>query len=98
MIDRFLNQTLTVKTIASTNKYGEYTYTSTTIKARIELISKIIRFDNGELKTLRGRLYSKTLLNVGDVIVYNSVEYKIYNTKDNRDGNGIMIFYKYSLE
>lgn len=97
MIKRFFKESISIKTISSANKYGEYSYTGSTLKARIELFSKYITLEDGEMKKLKGRFYSDVGIPVGSTVVYNSIEYKIYEVLINKDVEGNIIFYKYSI-
>lgn len=68
MIEAYANQTLILKKPASVNEYNEATYTSTSIKGRLENGYKLIRNKQGEETVSSARVFTKTLVQVDDLI------------------------------
>lgn len=68
MIEAYANQTLILKKPASVNEYNEATYSSTSIKGRLENGYKLIRNKQGEETVSSARVFTKTLVQVDDMI------------------------------
>ena len=68
MINNYTNQTLTLKRPSTPNEYNESTYTSTKIKGRLENGYKLIRNKQGEETVSSARVFTKTLVQVDDMI------------------------------
>lgn len=68
MIEAYANQTLILKKPASVNEYNEATYTSASIKGRLENGYKLIRNKQGEETVSSARVFTKTLVQVDDLI------------------------------
>ena len=77
MISEYLNQTVTHKTVSSVNNYNEKTYSSTSTSARFIYKREIIRNADGEEITSNAIVYTKTELNEGDVITYDSKDWVV---------------------
>lgn len=68
MISAYANQTLTWEHVITTSKYNEPTYQSTTITGRLEEGLKQTRTATGEEVISSARCYTKSLVEVGDLI------------------------------
>lgn len=68
MISQYTNQSVTWKHIASINKYNEPTYTTTTIKARLEEGLKQTRTATGEEVISSARCYTQSEIGIGDLL------------------------------
>lgn len=68
MIEAYTNQTLILKKPASVNEYNEAAYTSTSIKGRLENGYKLVRNKQGEETVSSARVFTKTLVQVDDLI------------------------------
>ena len=68
IISTYTNQSITWKHVASINKYNEPTYTTTTIKGRLEEGFKQVRTATGEEVTSSARCYTKALVGIGDLL------------------------------
>lgn len=68
MIDSYANQNLTWQHVASVNKYNEPTYTTATIKGRLEEGFKQVRTATGEEIISSARCYTKSLVEEGDLV------------------------------
>lgn len=68
MIKAYTNQTLILKKPTSVNEYNEATYSSTSIKGRLENGYKLIRNKQGEETVSSARVFTKTLVQVDDMI------------------------------
>ena len=77
MLSYYTNQSITYKSIASTNAYNEPTYTTSTIKGRFIYKREIIRNAENEQITSDAIIYTETAIVEGDVITHDSKEWKI---------------------
>ena len=77
MLDVYLNQSIAKKSVSSVNDYNEKTYSSTTISARFIYKRELVRLTNGEEITSDAIIYSKTSLSEGDVITFDSKDWKV---------------------
>ena len=77
MLKEYLNQSITRKTIASTNAYNEKTYTSSTIKGRFIYKREKLRTAENEEVTSDAIVYTTTAIVEGDVITHNSKDWVI---------------------
>lgn len=68
MIENYANQTLILKRPLSVNEYNEATYSATSIKGRKESGFKLIRNKTGEETVSSARVFTKTLVQVDDLI------------------------------
>lgn len=69
-IQGLTNQSITLKTkSAMPNVYGEYTYTSSTIKARVSLRQKVVVNQNGEDVTSYAYAITATEVDYNDKLV-----------------------------
>ena len=68
MINSYTNQTLTLKRPSTPNEYNEATYSSISIKGRLENGYKLIRNKQGEETVSSARVFTKTLVQVDDMI------------------------------
>lgn len=68
MLGSYANQSLVWKHVATTNKYGESTYTTSTIKGRKETGHKLIRNDKGQETVSSARVFTESAITVNDLI------------------------------
>jgi len=75
-----MTDTITLKT-ATTDKWGSKTFTSTSMKGRIEFKTKLVRNLQGEQVVATAKLYLPKTVTVShaDKILYASKEYEILN-------------------
>lgn len=64
----YFNQSLTWKSVSSVNAYNEPTYATLTIKGRKESIYKQVPNQRGEIVIASARVFTETLVEVGDLI------------------------------
>ena len=80
MLDRYANQSLTWKHVATTNKYGESTYTTSTVKGRKETGYKLVRNSKGEEVVSSARVFTQSTVVEKDLIdekIVVAVDYAI---------------------
>jgi hypothetical protein len=77
MLTEYLNQTITRKTITSINDANEKTYATGTIQARFSYKRKLIRTSNDEQIMSDAMVHSKVLITEGDVITFDSKDWKV---------------------
>lgn len=68
MLDRYANQSLTWKHVATTTKYSEHTYTTSTIKGRKETGFKLIRDAKGQETVSSAKVFTESAVTVNDLI------------------------------
>jgi len=80
MMNAYMTDTITLKT-ATTDKWGSKTFTSASMKGRIEFKTKLVRNLQGEQVVSTAKLYLPKTVTVShaDVISYASKEYSILN-------------------
>ena len=77
MLKEYLNQSITRKTIVTTNAYNEKTYTSSTIKGRFIYKREKLRTAENEEITTNAIIYTETSISEGDVITFDSKDWVI---------------------
>lgn len=91
MLAGLLNQSVTIKTESSTDKYGRKTHGSgTAVDARVELKERRRLQPNGELLVTHARVIvpHDTTVDTDDLISYNSVTYRVVFINVATDGAG----------
>jgi hypothetical protein len=85
---------VTLYTPATTNEYGENTFTESTLTCRVSNINKVIKTKKGEEVLCDTLIYSDTNIAINSKIVYNgNIMYSEY-TKENQDKTGNVMYYK----
>ena len=74
MIDFYLNQSITLKSKISKNKFNEATYNTSTIKARLEFKRKMVRNSQGQEVISEAFLMTTAIVNPDDVINVSSMK------------------------
>ena len=77
MLSDYTNQSISLKQKTGVNDANEATYTTTTIKGRFIYKRKLIRTSTDEQVMSTAILYTKTAVVEGDVIVYDSKDWKV---------------------
>lgn len=77
MISEYLNQTVTHKTVSSTNSYNEKTYSTSSINARFVYKREILRKSENEEVVTNAIIYTETELNESDVITHDSKDWVV---------------------
>ena len=94
MLNSYTNQTITRKTIASTNEYNENTYTNSSIKVRFIYKRQNIRTPDGVEIDSKAIVYTKTALKETDLITFDSKDWVVRHVENWVDLNGNVIGYK----
>ena len=68
MLANYANQSLTWKHVATTTKYNESTYTTSTIKGRKETGNKLVRDAKGQESVSSARVFTASAVTVNDLI------------------------------
>ena len=68
MIDKYLNETATWRTVTSVNQYNEPTYTDKSIKCRSEGTNRLVNNSLGQAVTVGTRVFTKEQIKVNDMI------------------------------
>ena len=97
MINLYTNQNITLKSKSSVNEYNESTYVTSTIKARFEYSRKLIRNSQGEEVISEAILYTKTPINLDDVIIYDSRNWNVIGVSSPVDLFGNISHYEVRL-
>jgi hypothetical protein len=97
MLDDYCNESITVKTPSSTNKFNEQTYTERTIKARFEYKSTYTQDDKGEKVISTARLFTTESVTINDVVNYASVDWKVISISSMSDLDNDVIGYEVKL-
>ena len=93
MVDNYFNQTLTWETVASTNKYNEPAYTSTSIKGRKETGNKLVRNAQGQEVVSSAMVFTKSAIQNNDLIDGK----KVISVEDMNMLDGDVMFYEVNL-
>lgn len=99
-ITDLLNQTITLYTRTSYNKYGKMQVGSgTNYNARVQLHSKQKLLPNGQVIDLLATVYVAPTVTVAqnDKVTYDGVDYKVYQKYETVDGAGIANHIKLEL-
>lgn len=100
MIQRHLNQTITVYSKTGYNLYGEVTTGSgTSVSARVELTNKNVLQPNGQVVTLLARVFvgPTASISIEDRVDFGSNKYKVFNKDVLVDSNGTTRHYELQL-
>jgi hypothetical protein len=97
MLSSYCNQSITLKTKASINVYNEATYTTSTIRCRFEYKRKLVVNKKGEQVISEARVFTKTAVNVDDVITYDSKDWNVVAVANMVDISGNVVGYEVSL-
>ena len=68
MLEMYANQTATLGVQGTPNDYGESTYTTTTIKCRLEPVSKLIKNRDGQLVESSAWIATESVISLGNQI------------------------------
>lgn len=68
MLDKYLNQTVTLKSVTATSEYGQPTRTTSSIKARKEQKQRLIRDKYGKEVISSTTVFLKECVSVDDMI------------------------------
>lgn len=92
-INHLLNQSATLSTKGSVDKYGQNSFGSaTSIKVRFEKTKKTIKTINKEEEPIDGVVFVNPNITVavGDKLTYQSVEYRVMKSSPIVKGNGVV--------
>lgn len=84
---------ITIQQPTSRNSYGEYSYSSTTIKGRLVVRQKEIVIRQGETVISVGKLYTTSSLLLDSKIS----EHRLVTKKECKDKYNVIAFYTYDL-
>lgn len=87
----FFNQTITLYTRSSYNKFGKLVVGSgTSVSARVQEDTKNVILTNGQVITILAIAYVSPSITVAvnDKVTYDSVDYKVYRKYKTVDGKG----------
>lgn len=90
-ISRYLNQTCALLSSSGSNKYGESTFSSVSIRCRIEPINS---FSKDSSSQVDANIYTdyKPSVSIGSRIVFGSVSYLIGRVHSFFDKDGIELY------
>jgi hypothetical protein len=94
MISSYLNQTITLKVKRAVNAYNEPTYTSSNVKARFEYKRKLVRNSLGESVISEATCFTQTVIKVGDVITYDSIDWVVIGVNSTVELDGSVCYYE----
>jgi hypothetical protein len=97
MLDIYFNQTITWKSVTSVNEYNEPTTTSTSIPARFEYKRKRVRNKEGVEVISEAQCLTASLVQEGDLITYDGIDWPVISVQDNVDLSGNVLFYEVML-
>jgi len=97
MIDSYCNQSITLKTPSSMNKYTEPTYSTSTIQCRFEYNRKIIRNREGKEVVSEAAIYTESEIKPDDLITYGGVDWIVIHIANQEDLDGSIKFYEARL-
>lgn len=95
-----MNQTITLYSQSSYNRYGrEVVGSGTNYKARVQEVSRARLLPNGEQVNINLIAYLKSSITVAidDRVTYNSEEYKVFSVSKPVDGQGTVNHTKLEL-
>ena len=72
MIQDYLNQNITLKTKTGVNEYNEPSFSTSTVRARVEPDVSRIRLENGDVITTKGRVFLWNIPNIGDRVSWGT--------------------------
>lgn len=90
-VNDFFNQTITLYTRTSYNKFGKLVVgAGTSVKARVQEGTKNVAIPDGQVITILITAYvaPSTTVEVNDKVTYNSTDYKVYRKYVTVDGGG----------
>jgi hypothetical protein len=85
---------VSVSIAGTKDKYSQCTYTSDTIQGRLIETEEEVIIKNGTKVIVKAKLLSTTQLSLDDKVG----NYKIISTKECKDKNNVIQFYKYFLK
>lgn len=77
MIEAYLNQNITLKSVTSVNEYNEPVFTTSTIKARFEYDRTMVKNEKGEEVVSEAMLFTTNTIKADDVISYDGKDFPI---------------------
>jgi hypothetical protein len=99
MIQDYLNQDITLKTKTGVNEYNEPTFSTSTVRARLEPDAKKIMLLNGEVITTKGRVFLWNIPNLGDKVSWGTfVDLEIFEISGIVDLGGKIVGYECLLK
>lgn len=97
MLEIYLNQSISLKKKGTVDAYNQATYTTSTIKARVEYKRKMVTDKTGQLVLSQAQCYTITKVSPDDVIVYDGIEWPVISVNDCAGINGEVLFYEVML-
>ncbi len=97
LLDIYLNQEATWKTVSSTDEYSQPTFVVSAIKVRWEKVRRLVRNKQGDEVVSESRVYCKEAVKVGDVLTYDGTDFTIITVNSAVDLNGRVQWYEVAL-
>ena len=94
MITSYLNRTIALKSLASTDEYGQPVYTSINIPARFEFQRKIVRNGRGVETVSEARLFTKNVIKPDDVITFSGRTWTVISVSEQYGLSGELSHYE----
>lgn len=77
MFSHLMNQSFTLKTKSSVDKYNQGTYTTSTITGRFEYKRKQVKSVTNQDIISEARVFTNTSVNIDDIITWDSKDWRV---------------------